>query len=116
MTVRVTGKTEKHKASREIVVRFLPDEVPVNRGLPTYRIESLPNSPHRSAYDAAKNEVIVNSSHPDFATSKTGSAKHRRYIGKLYAKEVVLINFPNEPSELVADRLIEMLVRTEENL
>lgn len=116
VTVRVTGKTEKHKAVREVVIRFQPDDVPVNRGLPTYRIESLPNSSHRSTYDAAKNEVVVNSQHPDFSASKSGSARHRRYIGKLYAKEVVLLNFPNEPAELVAERLIEMLVRTEENL
>ena len=43
-------------------------------------------------------------------------AKHRRYIGKLYAKEVVLINFPHESPGAAMERLIELTLRTEENL
>ncbi len=43
-------------------------------------------------------------------------AKHGRYIGKLSAKEVVLLNFPHESSSEALERLIEVIVRTEDSL
>ena len=54
--------------------------------------------------------------HRDFLASRTTMAKHRRYIGKLYAKEVVLLNFPHESSSEAMERLIEVIVRTEDAL
>ena len=38
------------------------------------------------------------------------------YVGKLYAKEVVLLNFPHESGAEAMERLIEMLVHTEDVL
>ncbi|MEZ6126890.1 MAG: ATP-binding protein [Planctomycetaceae bacterium] len=86
------------------------------KGLPSYRLTPQPDSQQRSYYDRYTNEIVINSSHKDFVDSNTSSAKHRRYIGKLYAKEVVLLNFPDAPPATVAERLIELMVRTEENL
>ncbi|MBI3862734.1 MAG: hypothetical protein HY290_12660, partial [Planctomycetia bacterium] len=63
-----------------------------------------------------RNEIIINSGHRDFVASKATSAKHRRYVGKLYAKEVVLINFPNGSPADVLERLIEITLRTEDVL
>ena len=54
--------------------------------------------------------------HRDFLASKQTAARHRRYIGKLYAREVVLINFPHESAAEVMERLIEVLLRTEDAL
>jgi hypothetical protein len=86
------------------------------KGLPSYRISAEHGKPWRSRYDDKKNEIVINSAHRDFAASRATLAKHRRYIGKLYAKEVVLINFPHESAAAVMERLIELTLRTEENL
>jgi hypothetical protein len=86
------------------------------QGLPTYRIFAEQGQPWRSRYDAQRNEIVINSAHRDFAASRAPMAKHRRYIGKLYAKEVVLINFPHEPPGTAMERLIELTLRTEESL
>ena len=86
------------------------------KGLPSYRISAEHGKPWRSRYDDRKNEIVINSAHRDFAASRATLAKHRRYIGKLYAKEVVLINFPHESAAAVMERLIELTLRTEENL
>jgi hypothetical protein len=84
--------------------------------LPAYRLEAEHGQPWRSRYDVAKNEIIINSGHRDFVASKASLAKHRRYVGKLYAKEVVLINFPHESPAAVLERLVELTLRTEDAL
>jgi hypothetical protein len=43
-------------------------------------------------------------------------ATHRRYIGKLYAKEIVLLNFPGISQNETLERLVEVLVRIEKQL
>ena len=86
------------------------------RGLPSYRLEPEHGQPWRSRYDARANEIIINSAHRDFLASKSSVAKHRRYIGKLYAKEVVLSNFPHESPAQALERLVEVTLRTEDAL
>jgi hypothetical protein len=86
------------------------------RGLPSYRLEAEHGQPWRSRYDAAANEIVINSAHRDFLASRSSPARHRRYIGKLYAKEVVLSNFPHESPAEVMERLIEVTLRTEDAL
>ncbi|MFM8804848.1 MAG: hypothetical protein ACKOK8_13220, partial [Planctomycetia bacterium] len=85
-------------------------------GLPAYRLEPEHGQPWRSRYDSPRNEIVINSAHRDFLASRSSSAKHRRYIGKLYAKEVVLSNFPHESPAEVMERLIEVTLRTEDAL
>lgn len=116
VTVQVSAKKGNEKVKQQIDVKFVPGKTPINRGLPTYRFEGVAASPERSRYDEALNEIVVNSAHADFLHSRSSAARHRRYLGKLYAKEVVLLNFPHEPPTAVAERMIEMLLRTEENL
>ena len=107
--------------SDRVAVKFLDDEAadggdPGGRGLPSYRLEPEHGQPWRSRYDAKANEIIINSSHRDFLSSKSSVAKHRRYIGKLYAKEVVLSNFPHESLAQALERLVEVTLRTEDAL
>ena len=87
-------------ASAQTPVKFFASQLATDanspQGLPTYRILAEHGKPWRSRYDQQQNEIVINSAHRDFAASRTPLAKHRRYIGKLYAKEVVLINFPHE--------------------
>ena len=84
--------------------------------MPSYRLEAEHGQARRSSYSPSANEIVINSAHRDFLASKTTLAKHRRYIGKLYAKEVVLINFPHESPSEVMERLIEITLRTEDAL
>jgi hypothetical protein len=104
----------------QTTVKFIASQLETDgaspKGLPTYRISTEHGKPWRSRYDEKENEIVINSAHRDFAASRTTLAKHRRYIGKLYAKEVVLINFPHESPGAVMERLIELTLRTEENL
>jgi hypothetical protein len=104
----------------QVTVKFVENagDSPVDsgKGLPSYRLEPEHTQMWRSRYDVARNEIVINSAHRDFVTSKSTAAKHRRYVGKLYAKEVVLINFPHEPPADVLERLIELTLRTEDVL
>ena len=116
-----TGERASCEISDRVAVKFLEDGAadgndPGSRGLPSYRLEPEHGQPWRSRYDARANEIIINSSHRDFLSSKASVGKHRRYIGKLYAKEVVLSNFPHESPAQALERLIEVTLRTEDAL
>ena len=106
--------------SAQTSVKFFASQLATDanspQGLPTYRILAEHGKPWCSRYDQQQNEIVINSAHRDFAASRTPMAKHRRYIGKLYAKEVVLINFPHESPGAAMERLIELTLRTEESL
>jgi len=107
------------EATDRVEVKFLVDDdgdAAGGRGLPGYRLEAEHGQPWRSRYDTAANEIVINSAHRDFLASRSAAAKHRRYIGKLFAKEVVLTNFPHETPAEVMERLIEVTLRTEDVL
>jgi len=115
------GERSVDEISDRVAVKFLDNDPadgndPGGRGLPSYRLEPEHGQPWRSRYDARTNEIIINSSHRDFLSSKASVGKHRRYIGKLYAKEVVLSNFPHESPAQALERLIEVTLRTEDAL
>jgi len=116
--VRVVATQDRQSASDEVTVKILENAAGDDsaKGLPSYRLEAEHGKPWRSRYDAKANEIIINSAHRDFLSSRKTAAKHRRYIGKLYAKEVVLINFPHESPDQVLERLIELTLRTEDVL
>jgi len=112
---------QAEEISDRVTVKFLDDDAadgngPGGRGLPSYRLEPEHGQPWRSRYDGKANEIIINSAHRDFLASKSSVGKHRRYIGKLYAKEVVLSNFPHESPAQALERLIEVTLRTEDAL
>ena len=119
--VRVRATKDEATATDQVTVKILEDMEGHNdddsaKGIPSYRLEPEHGKPWRSRYDSQQNEIIINSAHRDFVSSKTTVAKHRRYIGKLYAKEVVLINFPHESPSEVMERLIQVTLRTEDVL
>ena len=114
-TARQAGVEVCDRADVKFVVDADPDGAG-GRGLPGYRLEAEHGQPWRSRYDTTANEIVINSAHRDFLASRGSAAKHRRYIGKLYAKEVVLTNFPHETPAEVMERLIEVTLRTEDAL
>ena len=119
-TVTVTAVQGDANVTDQVEVRFAEgagdEDGPSQRGLPSYRLEAEHGQPWRSRYDQRHNEIVINSAHRDFLASRVSPAKHRRYIGKLYAKEVVLSNFPHESPAQALERLVEITLRTEDSL
>jgi hypothetical protein len=119
VVVGVTARQGEIEVSDRVELKFVDDplaDAAGGRGLPGYRLEAEHGQLWRSRYDATRNEVVINSAHRDFLASHHAAAKHRRYVGKLYAKEVVLTNFPHESPAEVMERLIEVMLRTEDAL
>jgi Histidine kinase-, DNA gyrase B-, and HSP90-like ATPase len=109
------------RARAESKIKVLPPEqsergVSVGQGLPNYRLVVDISGAWRSRYVPLKNIIEINSTHRDFSASKVSFATHRRYIGKLYAKEIVLLNFPGISQNETLERLVEVLVRIEKQL
>jgi len=97
---------------------LLPErESPASReGLPDYTFERAPGELWRSRYDAERNVIVVNSGHRDFVFAARGKALKLRYLARLYAKELVLKNFPGLPADQLIERMIELGLYTEEHL
>lgn len=87
------------------------------QGLPAYSFQRAAGELWRSRYETERNLIIVNSGHRDFvyASSKSKSLK-LKYICRLYAKELVLKNFPGMRPDELLERMLEISMYTEENL
>ena len=86
------------------------------QGLPAYSFQRAAGELWRSRFELQRNLIIVNSGHRDFVYASKTKALKLRYICRLYAKELVLKNFPGlRPDELL-ERMIEISLYTEENL
>jgi hypothetical protein len=119
-TVEVLARHDEIEVADSVEVRFLiggdQPTARTSRGLPSYRLEPEQGQAWRSRYETAGNEIVINSAHRDFLASRSSAARHRRYIGKLYAKEVVLSNFPDESPAEALERLVELTLRTDDSL
>ena len=70
----------------------------------------------RSRWNGATGKLEVNSAHSDYQVARPNPARRRRYLGRLYAKELVLHNFGHEPPSAILERLLEVLTRLDEHL
>jgi len=86
------------------------------QGLPGYTFQRAPGELWRSRYDAAQNVIVVNNGHRDFVYAARSRALKLRYIARLFAKELVLKNFPGHSPQQLLERMIELSLYTEENL
>ena len=86
------------------------------RGLPEYTFEKCPGELWRSRYDTANNLIVVNNGHRDFVYASRAKAIKLRYVCRLFAKELVQHNFPGCSADQLLERLIELLLYTEEKL
>jgi len=86
------------------------------KGLPGYTVKHAPGELWRSTYDDERSIIIINSGHADYLFASKNNTRKLRYITKLYAKELVLVNFPEADKEKLLERLIELQIYTEENL
>jgi hypothetical protein len=86
------------------------------KGLPGYTFRKAPGELWRSRYDADRYLIIINNGHADFIYASKQKSRKLRYIAKLFAKELVLTNFPEASREQLLERMIELQLYTEENL
>ncbi len=92
------------------------DRTVPRQGLPGYTFEHAPGQLWRSRFDAEQNLIVVNSGHRDFVFAAKTKALKLRYIARLFAKEMVLRNFPGLSGPKLLERLIELSLYTEEHL
>ena len=85
-------------------------------GLPEYTFEKRPGELWRSRYDTEQNVIVVNNGHRDFVYAARSKSLKLRYICRLFAKELVIRNFPGYAADELVERMIELLLYTEENL
>lgn len=85
-------------------------------GLPGYTFESAPGESWRSRFDATRNIIVVNNGHRDFVYAARNKSLKLRYLVRLYSKELVLKNFVGLPPDQLLERMVELSLRTEENL
>jgi hypothetical protein len=86
------------------------------KGLPGYTFLRAPGELWRSRYDEKNNLVVVNNGHRDYQYAAQKHARKLKYICRLFAKELVLANFPGFDSRELLERVIELSLYTEENL
>jgi hypothetical protein len=86
------------------------------KGLPGYTFLRLPGELWRSRYDEKNNLVVINNGHKDYLFAARKPARKLKYICRLYAKEMVLANFPGFDSSELLERMIELSLYAEENL
>jgi hypothetical protein len=86
------------------------------QGLPGYTFEHAPGQLWRARFDTDQNVVVVNNGHRDFVFAARTRALKLRYIARLFAKEMVLRNFPGLSGPKLLERLIELSLYTEEHL
>ncbi|HYV06347.1 MAG TPA: hypothetical protein VFB82_17245, partial [Blastocatellia bacterium] len=121
--VRVTvsqGDVERKAEALITVTRELLPELGAASteasGLPGYTLESAPGESWRSRFDSARNVIVVNNGHRDFVYAARNKSLKLRYLVRLYSKELVLKNFVGLPSDQLLERMVELSLRTEENL
>jgi len=85
-------------------------------GLPGYTFQRAPGELWRSKYDQDRALIIINKAHADFIYASRHNTAKLKYITKLYTKELVLANFPEATKEELLERMVELLLYTEENL
>ena len=75
-----------------------------------------PGELRRSRFNADQNVIVINNGHRDFVFAAQNKSLKLRYICRLFAKELVIRNFPGYSADELLERMIELLLYAEENL
>jgi hypothetical protein len=121
--VRVTVQQNDLERTAEALITVTRELLPQvaatiseSQGLPGYTFESAPGESWRSRFDSARNVIVINNGHRDFVYVARSKALKLRYLVRLFAKELVLKNFVGQPPDQLLERMVELSLRTEENL
>jgi hypothetical protein len=88
----------------------------LNKGLPGYTFRKAPGELWRSRFDERNNLVVINNGHRDYVFASRKQSRKLKYICRLYAKELVCVNFVGFPVAELMERMIELTLYTEEHL
>ena len=86
------------------------------KGLPGYTFLRAPGELWRSRYDETNNLIVINNGHRDYVFAAQKHARKLKYVCRLFAKELVLANFPGFDSRELLERVIELSLYAEEHL
>jgi hypothetical protein len=100
----------------ELIKRDEKTESGPKKGLPSYTYQRAPGELWRSRYDEPNNLIRINNGHADYLYAAQKAARKLKYICKLYAKELVLINFIGAGRDELLERMAELLLYSEEHL
>jgi len=123
--VRVRGSVRQGDIERSgdglitVMLELLPQVEATtveSSGLPGYTFETAPGDSWRSRFDSNRNIIVVNNGHRDFVYAARNKSLKLRYLVRLYCKELVLRNFVGVPPDQLLERMVELSLRTEENL
>lgn len=121
--VKVTAHQNEIERSAEALITVTQELLPQSgrsmiesQGLPGYTFESAPGDSWRSRYDATRNVIVVNNGHRDFVYAARSKSLKLRYLIRLYSKELVLKNFVGVSPDQLLERMVELSLRTEENI
>ncbi len=123
LVTEVGADGEKRYARAEAMVTVTAEllksqggERAAGKGLPGYTFSYLPGSLWRSRYSESESLITINSGHPDFVHASRQPRTKLRYVARLYAKEIVLANFPGGSREELLERLVELTLYMDDNL
>jgi hypothetical protein len=105
--VTVTAELIRHQAGAGGTTR---------RGLPGYTYQRAPGELWRSRYDEERSVIVINNAHADFIFASRQAMTKVRYITRLFAKELVLSNFPESDKAELLERMVELTLYAEESL
>ncbi|HUX51368.1 MAG TPA: hypothetical protein VMW73_11255, partial [Spirochaetia bacterium] len=100
----------------ELIAPHAGDDTAFKNGLPGYTYRRAPGEMWRSRYEIAESLIVINNGHADFIFASRLESSKLRYIARLYAKEIVLANFPGMASEELLERMVELTLYVEDNL
>jgi len=123
ITLEVTVTQDLETATGEALITVTDTILPRHeggtkegKGLPGYTFRRAPGELWRSKYDEKQNVIVINNGHRDFVYASKNGMRKLRYICRLFAKELVLHNFPGMPADQLLERMIELGLYTEEHL
>jgi hypothetical protein len=105
--VRVTARLKgvERVAEAKVVITRARNQF----GFPPPDLVAQPLESWRSKYSAERGVLEVNSGHRDYdRAKKAGSKSEIRYLSKLYAKELVLLNMSRAPASQLLESMIEL--------
>lgn len=106
------GEIEKDAKAAVVIVKERP-----HLGFPPPEFTPQPLETWRSKWNEKRNTIEINSAHRDYIFAKeSGRAAYIKYTAWLYAKELVLLNFPEFPPPEILERLVEVVTYLETNI
>ena len=112
----ITCQAESLITVTDSLLRETKERSDHKQGLPGYTFRHAPGELWRSRYDSDQNVIVINNGHRDFVFASRTRPLKLRYIARLFAKELVFKNFPGYTSSELLERMVELLLYTEENL